>query len=101
MNPITAIKVAALTEAVKHVFQTSRDVGKSVGKSVGSEALGDVAGMAAPVLAANYVLNQIPGARRAKVRAGEALSRHIGGPGGESIQKALTPNDFGRKEGDY
>jgi hypothetical protein len=101
MNSITAIKVAALTDAVKHVFRTSREVGKSVGKSLGSESLGDLAGIAAPILATNYVVNQIPGARRAKVRLGEHLSRHIGGEGGNMAQRALTPSDFGRREGDY
>lgn len=102
MNAITAVKLAGLAEAAKtiggglgKVFGASGNVGAEIGKALGSEGAGRVVGYIAPVVAANYAMNQFAPTRRAKAWLGQQLAG-----GGQLVGRAITPGDYGMRPGD-
>ncbi len=109
MNSIQALKLAGLGEAAKVVggavkgfAQGAGRVGEELGgmiagqagKSVGN-VLGQAAGYATPLLAANYTANQFAPTRRAKAWLGEKMPTV-----GQHVGQALVPKDFGARPGD-
>lgn len=111
MNPITAIKIAGLTEAARtvgggvgKVFQGAGHVGGAVGGAIGDLAghgeagalLGKGLGYIAPVIAVDQATKHYGPTRRARAWLGEKA-----GVGGQAVGRVLVPKDFGSRPGDF
>lgn len=91
LGPATARKLAGIGS----IFTVPANAGRAMGEAVGIGPLGYLAGMAAPLLAANYLADQSSMGRNAKVWAAQHLPGAVQAGG-----QLVIPRDYGQQQGD-